>query len=1256
VALWKRRRRNDEPPREMPTVVVDNPWSVVLELASLRLESGDVEFAEEQFRLVMETGDLPSAAIAAFNLGQVLRRRGDLTGARDAYRRAVLADDLNLAGQSGINLAYVLKELGDRSGAEECLRAVMGAGHRDHGPRAAVELARMVLDDGRAEAATEVFRQVIATDHPVESAAASFYLAQLLAKRGYLDDAEETLAPVLGAGEGDFWAPGHLLLGEICRLRGDTSGARRWLAVARVHGDEQIAGMAEDILRRLPPEASEMEAEAEAGTEARSGSEVEPESEPESGSGVLTRLADGIADAQEAGRQGRTEEAVARYAELVHAAEGALGHAEGNTLAIRHQLAHWTGESGDAEGAVRLFERLLADRADLQGPDHPDTELARHQLAHWHGRAGRTEEAVRRYDELYRAAEAAGKTETALDLLCNVGYWQQEGGDTAAALRTFTQMLQTAERELGRDHEIAGIARQRYAELAGTLPFGHERGHDSLEDLIAATREVERSGDLRRAIRMHGQVAERCEQLYGAASEQTLNARKAQALAAVRAQEWTQASEIFQHVLDCLQRRGQGPGGEEYDQLTAQRDELARLGHKTYFRIRRRVGTLVANEVEPAPETAFGVLSRSADGTHAAHLLAIRHSSGGPGPHEMTEQQWDEVFRHLAEQEHRPLALYFARAGRRPSSREGALCERLGLLGVYVSREGADTVHMEAYAFRDGEPVEASVVVVPDEDGQSDPSQRQPGARMAFNPQAEALGNWREVKRARPARAADDPDALGTYEVLERVGEGGFGRVYLCRDADGMLVAVKTLHARHAADPDIRQGFADEVQAALRVSGRFTVPVITADTDSATPWLAVPYVAAPSLRELAERCGPLDEGMVRVLGAGIASALTAIHAEGIVHLDLKPGNVLLTQDGPRVIDFGIAQIEHLTTPRTGFTGTYGYASPEQLDGIAHFTPASDVFSLGTLIARLALGRSPWPGEDMMSVVHRIRSATPDLTGLPGGLQQVVRSCLSLQPADRPTPAEVAAALAPDLAADRIDPPPLPDAARELLDEYATLPAAHRLATLPYTQTHSARDTTAADPRAVRAEQTTISAPHAVSPEDTVRERRTADDDTTVPRQHTVTFKDSTVSGQRPVSEQTTVTAPASADSDHTVTAVTTVPSALQAASRDTTRDAASDLESRIRQWEGENEGKPLAQVRRECGAYSDEAHERLGAQHPLTLRLRVSHALLGLSDGPDAVARAEQVVSQAALHLGEGHPTVRDARAMLALLNTDQEN
>ncbi|MGW3497391.1 protein kinase domain-containing protein [Streptomyces sp. NPDC001020] len=762
------------------------------------------------------------------------------------------------------------------------------------------------------------------------------------------------------------------------------------------------------------------------------------------------------------GRQGNAAKAAERYAELVAQAERVLGPRDTDTLALRHQLAHWTGESGQPEAAVKLFARLFADRERIQGPRHPDTELARHQLAHWHGRSGRPEEAVRRYEGMLRSAERENRTEAALTLLCEVGYWQQKGGDNAAALRAFSQMLHTAQQELGPGHQLVKIARQRYAEVAGELPFGNEGGHDGLKDLFATAAAVEAAGDFQRAGRMYGQVAAQYERLYGAGSSHTLSARVAQAKAAVSAEDHATAVDCFGKVLACMELQGQGPGSPEYDILRGQRDELARMSRRKVLRIAEPTATLLGEAVQAAAETTCAVLAREAGASQATRLAVLNDGTDDRIWREWTTEQWATVLGELSRQGYDVTALCFARDDLRPTPEEASLCERLGLLGVYVSRLGEGNVRIEAYEFRAGEPTAARVVVVKDEQ----PATGEQGARkrtssgaedgrIALHGQAAAIGTWREMERARPTAGVDQPPVFGRYEVLECVGEGGFGRVYLCQDPDGLMVAVKTLHAHLAAAPPIKQGFAHEVRAAQRVDGRFTVPVIAADTDGSPPWMAVPYVAAPSLQELAERYGPLDIDLVRTLGAGIAVALSAIHAEGIVHLDLKPANVLLTEDGPRVIDFGIAQIERLTEPRRGFAGTYAYASPEQLREQRTFTPASDVFSLGTVLARLALGRSPW-GQDTPSVVANIRAGTPDLAGLPEDFVEVVLSCLHPDPDQRPTAGDVAEALVPGAGEGRIDPPPLSEQARALVAEHATVPATRHYETLAYCLASSAK--------------------------------------------------------------------------------------------------------------------------------------------------------------------------------------------------------
>ncbi|MFD5539399.1 protein kinase [Streptomyces sp. NPDC127079] len=807
---------------------------------------------------------------------------------------------------------------------------------------------------------------------------------------------------------------------------------------------------------------------------------------PSSRSALVAALREGGAAAELTGRQGDARKAAERYGELVAQAADVLGPQNPQTLALRHQLAHWTGESGRPEAAVQLFVRLLADRERIQGPSHRDTELARHQLAHWHGRSGRPEEAVRRYEAMRRAAERENRVETALTLLCEVGYWQQKSGDNAAALRAFSQMLGTAQQNFGPTHQLVSIARQRYVEVAGVLPFGNEGGAEGLRDFFATAAAVEAAGDYSRAGRMYGQIAVRAEELYGPAGSEVLSALVAQAKAAVLAEDHATAVDCFDKVLACMELQGQLPGSPVYDTLRGQRDGLARMVGRTVLRVAQRTATLLGETVQAAPDTACAVLARAAGAAVANRLAVVNDIADEPAWRAWTAEQWTDVLRGLTAQGYEVAALCFSRDDLRPTPEEASACAGLGLPGVYVSRMSDENVQVQAYVFEDGGPEAARTprkalfVVVEDEQtertakGEKGPRERASApddGRIAFHPQAAAIGTWREMERARPAAGAggaggaggaDQPAVFGAYEVLECVGEGGFGRVYLCQDADGLMVAVKTLHAHLAAAPPIKRGFAHEVRAAQRVDGRFTVPVIAADTDGATPWMAVPYVAAPSLQELVEDCGRLEPGLVRSLGAGIAVALSAVHAQGIVHLDLKPANVLLTEDGPRVIDFGIAQIERLTEPRRGFAGTYAYASPEQLREQAAFTPASDVFSLGTVLARLALGRSPW-GRDTPSVVARIRAGTPDLTGLPKDLAEVVRRCLHPDPERRPTAGEVAEALVPGAGEGRLDPPSLPERARALVAEHATTPATRRAKTQALTRPHAAEDTTWAAP-------------------------------------------------------------------------------------------------------------------------------------------------------------------------------------------------
>ncbi|MFD0053559.1 serine/threonine-protein kinase [Streptomyces sp. NPDC127168] len=258
-----------------------------------------------------------------------------------------------------------------------------------------------------------------------------------------------------------------------------------------------------------------------------------------------------------------------------------------------------------------------------------------------------------------------------------------------------------------------------------------------------------------------------------------------------------------------------------------------------------------------------------------------------------------------------------------------------------------------------------------------------------------------------------DPQHIGAYRLLGRLGAGGMGHVYLARSDRGRTVAVKLVREELAALEEFRERFRQEVQAARRVGGHWTAPVLDADTEAAVPWLATGYVAGPSLQQVVGHDhGALPERSVRILGAGLAHALQDIHAAGIVHRDLKPSNVLVTIDGPRVIDFGIARALQTVTDggltRTGaLVGSPGFMAPEQVRG-DRITPACDVFCLGSVLAYAATGALPFgtAGSGVHALMFRIAQEEPDLDGVPEGLADLVRDCLKKDPAARPVLAEV----------------------------------------------------------------------------------------------------------------------------------------------------------------------------------------------------------------------------------------------------------
>ncbi|MQY15540.1 Serine/threonine-protein kinase PknD [Streptomyces sp. RB5] len=257
-----------------------------------------------------------------------------------------------------------------------------------------------------------------------------------------------------------------------------------------------------------------------------------------------------------------------------------------------------------------------------------------------------------------------------------------------------------------------------------------------------------------------------------------------------------------------------------------------------------------------------------------------------------------------------------------------------------------------------------------------------------------------------------DPGAVGDYVLEARLGSGGMGTVYLARDRAGRPVAVKVVHRHLADDAEFRERFAREVSAARRVTGASTVRVLDAGVADDVPWMATEFVAAPALQAQVEAHGPLGEAELRRLAAGLAAALRDIHRAGVVHRDLKPGNVLLAADGPRVIDFGVSRAaDHHTLTVTGrVIGSPPFMAPEQLARPRDVGPAADVFALGALLVYAATGAGPFDDDSPYLIAHRVVAAPADLGGTPEWLRPLVRRCLAKDPGERPTPAEVLAAV------------------------------------------------------------------------------------------------------------------------------------------------------------------------------------------------------------------------------------------------------
>ena len=250
--------------------------------------------------------------------------------------------------------------------------------------------------------------------------------------------------------------------------------------------------------------------------------------------------------------------------------------------------------------------------------------------------------------------------------------------------------------------------------------------------------------------------------------------------------------------------------------------------------------------------------------------------------------------------------------------------------------------------------------------------------------------------------------SIGGYALVDRLGSGGMGVVYLGRSASGRQVAVKVVHAQYALDEEFRARFRQEIAAARRVSGAFTAPVVDADPDAEVPWMATLYVPGRTLAETVEKDGPLGGQALRTLALGLVEALRDIHQAGVVHRDLKPSNVLLAEDGPRVIDFGISRAaDNQALTVTGrLIGTPPFMSPEQFAAPRDVTAASDVFSLGSLLVYAATGNRPFDGASPYLTGYQVMHEQPQLDGVPEPLRSIAERCLDKNAASRPQLAEL----------------------------------------------------------------------------------------------------------------------------------------------------------------------------------------------------------------------------------------------------------
>ncbi|MFY7065709.1 serine/threonine-protein kinase [Nocardiopsis changdeensis] len=246
---------------------------------------------------------------------------------------------------------------------------------------------------------------------------------------------------------------------------------------------------------------------------------------------------------------------------------------------------------------------------------------------------------------------------------------------------------------------------------------------------------------------------------------------------------------------------------------------------------------------------------------------------------------------------------------------------------------------------------------------------------------------------------------IGGFRLIRKLGSGGFGLVYLGRDADGRRAAVKLLHPHLAADPQVRRYFSRELVNARRVQGFCLAEILDADPDAERPWIATEYIDGPTLAQAIHQEGPRTGGNLHRLAVQTITALAAIHAAGVVHRDLKPANILLAADGPRVIDFGIARALEADTVSATPVGTLGYMAPEQLEGTS-VGPSADVFAWGVVMVYAATGAAAFPGPTQAARINRVLNHPPQTGDLADPLLGIVLACTDKDPARRPTARQV----------------------------------------------------------------------------------------------------------------------------------------------------------------------------------------------------------------------------------------------------------